>query len=132
MSHRVFDEVELVLYEVLLFRSEDFAGGGIENAFISQDSLFQLRMGFSKLCLDCQVVVGKATSKIVPIIPNTKKYKVKKKFDLLSVDTDSYDFFMLETILEAEYSPLVIVVEYNANFEITEARSIVPPDEDGD
>ena len=66
------------------------------------------------------------------IVSLFRKYKVKKKFDLLSVDTDSYDFFMLETILEAGYSPRVIVVEYNANFEITEARSIMPPDEDGD
>jgi len=66
------------------------------------------------------------------IISLFKKYKVKKEFDLLSVDTDSYDFFMLETILEAGYSPRVIVVEYNANFEISEARSIMPPGEDGD
>ena len=56
------------------------------------------------------------------IVSLFKKYKVKKKFDLLSVDMDSYDFFMLETILEAGYSPRVIVVEYNANFETSEAK----------
>ena len=50
--------------------------------------------------------------------------------DLLSVDTDSYDFFMLEEILKSGYKPRVIIVEYNANFEIVEARSIMPP-EDG-
>ena len=58
-----------------------------------------------------------------------EKFKVKKTFDLLSVDTDSYDFFMLEAILEAGYKPRVIIVEYNANFEITEAKSILPPEE---
>ena len=56
-----------------------------------------------------------------------QRFKVKKTFDLLSVDTDSYDFFMLEAILEAGYQPRVIIVEYNANFEITEAKSIMPP-----
>ena len=56
------------------------------------------------------------------IVKLFKKYKVKKQFDLLSVDTDSYDFFMLETILEAGYRPRVIVAEYNANFETSEAK----------
>ena len=61
------------------------------------------------------------------IVDLFKRFEVKKTFDLLSVDTDSYDFFMLEAILEAGYAPRVIIVEYNANFEITEARSILPP-----
>ena len=34
---------------------------------------------------------------------------------------------MLEAILEAGYAPRVIIVEYNANFEISEAKSIKPP-----
>ena len=63
------------------------------------------------------------------IVEIFQRFKVKKTFDLLSVDTDSYDFFMLEAILEAGYKPRVIIVEYNANFEITEAKSIMPPKE---
>ena len=61
------------------------------------------------------------------IVELFQRFKVKKTFDLLSVDTDSYDFFMLEAILEAGYAPRVIIVEYNANFEITEAKSIMQP-----
>ena len=34
---------------------------------------------------------------------------------------------MLEAILEAGYVPRIIIVEYNANFEISEAKSIMPP-----
>ena len=49
-----------------------------------------------------------------------EKYNVKTEFDLLSEDSDSYDFFMLEAILEAGYRPRVVMVEYNANFELTE------------
>ena len=54
---------------------------------------------------------------------------MKKEFDLLSEDSDSYDFFMLEAILAAGYRPRVIMVEYISNFELTEARSILPPRE---
>ena len=61
------------------------------------------------------------------IVQLFQRFKVKKTFDLLSVDTDSYEFFMLEAILEAGYQPRVIIVEYNANFEMLEARSILPP-----
>ena len=53
---------------------------------------------------------------------------MKKEFDFLSEDSDSHDFFMLEAILAAGYRPRVMV-EYNANFELTEARSILPPGE---
>ena len=61
------------------------------------------------------------------IVEIFQRFKVKKTFDLLSVDTDSYEFFMVEAILEAGYQPRVIIVEYNANFEMLEARSILPP-----
>jgi len=61
------------------------------------------------------------------ILEHFNNFGVKKTFDFLSVDTDSYDFFMLEKILEADYKPRVIAVEYNANFEIDEAKSIMPP-----
>ena len=44
-----------------------------------------------------------------------QRFGVKKEFDFLSVDTDSYDWFMIETILEAGYRPRVIVTEINAN-----------------
>ena len=61
------------------------------------------------------------------IVELFQRFKVRKTFDLLSVDTDSYDFFMVEAILEAGYQPRVVIVEYNADFEMLEARSILPP-----
>ena len=36
------------------------------------------------------------------------KYQVKREFDLLSVDMDSYDWWILEKILEGGYRPRVI------------------------
>ena len=40
---------------------------------------------------------------------------------------DSYDWFMLEKILEGGYKPRVIIMEFNADFDITDAKSILPP-----
>ena len=56
------------------------------------------------------------------IVPLFKKYNVRQEFDLLSVDTDSYDFFTLTAILEAGYNPRVIIVEYNSDFEIFDSK----------
>ena len=56
-----------------------------------------------------------------------QRFGVKKQFDLLSVDMDSYDWFMLEKILDGGYKPRVIIMEFNANFDITDAKSIMPP-----
>jgi len=61
------------------------------------------------------------------ILDHFKKFKVPQEFDLLSVDTDSYDWFMIEAILQGGYHPRVIVTEWNANFEKTDAKSILPP-----
>lgn len=58
------------------------------------------------------------------------KYEVRREFDLLSVDMDSYDWWILEKILEDGYRPRVIVTEYNSMINFTESRAILPP-EDG-
>lgn len=41
------------------------------------------------------------------------KYNVPKEYDLLSLDIDSHDFYVLNKILST-YSPRIIVCEYNA------------------
>ena len=42
------------------------------------------------------------------IVQLFEKYEVRREFDLLSVDMDSYDWWILEKILEAGYRPRVI------------------------
>ena len=61
------------------------------------------------------------------IVQLFREFQVKTHFDLLSVDMDSYDWFILERILEAGYKPRVIVVEININMNLDEAKSIMPP-----
>jgi len=61
------------------------------------------------------------------IVEHFQNFGVKMEFDLLSIDTDSYDWFMIEAILTAGYRPRVIVTEVNSGFDISDAKSILPP-----
>jgi hypothetical protein len=49
------------------------------------------------------------------IVSIFNKYKVPKELDFLSVDMDSHDFFVLDSILK-EFRPRVITTEYNCNW----------------
>ena len=61
------------------------------------------------------------------IVELFQTFEVKKQFDLLSVDMDSYDWFTLEKILEAGYRPRVVVVECNTMFDLEDSKSVMPP-----
>ena len=48
------------------------------------------------------------------IVNHFERFGVPYNFDLLSVDTDAYDWFMLEAIFEAGYKPRVVLTEINS------------------
>ena len=58
------------------------------------------------------------------IVELFRKYKVPRKFDLLSVDTDMFDFYTTYNILRAGYQPRVIVMEINKNFDDVQAFTV--------
>ncbi|TPX52773.1 hypothetical protein SeMB42_g01177 [Synchytrium endobioticum] len=58
------------------------------------------------------------------IVELFQQYSVPKKFSLLSVDIDSYDYWVLKAILEAGYRPRVLLMEINRNFEMDEAYTV--------
>eukprot|EP00581_Thalassiosira_minuscula_P002122 CAMPEP_0183741162 /NCGR_PEP_ID=MMETSP0737-20130205/61421_1 /TAXON_ID=385413 /ORGANISM="Thalassiosira miniscula, Strain CCMP1093" /LENGTH=339 /DNA_ID=CAMNT_0025976415 /DNA_START=365 /DNA_END=1384 /DNA_ORIENTATION=+ len=60
------------------------------------------------------------------IVSLLEKYHVSKTtLDLLSIDCDYDDFYILREILLADYKPRILVVEYNPNFEWKWAVSTV-------
>ena len=61
------------------------------------------------------------------IVELFERFEVSDQFDLLSVDMDSYDWFILEKVLEAGYKPRVIIIECNTMFELEDSKSIRPP-----
>jgi hypothetical protein len=52
---------------------------------------------------------------------------VPKDFDYLSCDMDSHDLWVFRAILEAGYRPRVITTEYNSNYPITDAITLLDP-----
>jgi len=61
------------------------------------------------------------------IVKHFERFGVPYTFDLLSVDTDAYDWFMLEAIFKAQYKPRVVVTEINICFDPEDAKSIMLP-----
>lgn len=55
-----------------------------------------------------------------------QQYGVPREFDLLSIDIDGNDWYLWEAILQ-EYSPRVVVIEYNPNFPPPDDR-VIPYD----
>ena len=56
-----------------------------------------------------------------------QKYHVPKDFDLLSIDIDYNDYWVWKSIID--YSPRVVVIEYNSSIPVTESK-VVPYDPD--
>jgi FkbM family methyltransferase len=53
-----------------------------------------------------------------------EKYNIPNKFDILSIDIDSYDIYVCHNIL-TKYQPRIIVIEYNASLGSTDNKMIV-------
>jgi len=47
-----------------------------------------------------------------------KKYCIPKNFDYISIDVDSIDLWLFKAMLEGEFRPRLISIEYNANFDL--------------
>lgn len=60
------------------------------------------------------------------VIPLLKTYKCPKVFDMLDIDLDGTDYWILKKVLE-NYSPLLILAEFNAS--IPMGRSVTIPNE---
>src|SRR3989304_5919266 len=61
------------------------------------------------------------------IIELFEKYLVPKEPDYLSIDIDSFDWFVANSILKANYRPRVITMEYNQNFNTGDAIAELDP-----
>lgn len=55
------------------------------------------------------------------ILPFLQERRVPKSFDVLSLDIDGNDYYILEKLMQSDYRPNVIVAEINPIFEINQA-----------
>uniref|UniRef100_A0A914UML6 Methyltransferase FkbM domain-containing protein n=1 Tax=Plectus sambesii TaxID=2011161 RepID=A0A914UML6_9BILA len=62
---------------------------------------------------DPTIGLHKSSMWVENVVQKFQEVAVPQQFDLLSVDTDFADFWLLREILQAGYSPRVIIVEVN-------------------
>jgi hypothetical protein len=53
-----------------------------------------------------------------------KQHNIPKDMGFLSIDIDSNDYYILEKLLQNEYKPSIICIEYNSEFEPNESYTI--------
>ena len=53
---------------------------------------------------------------IVSLIEDALKYNDTKKIDLISLDLDGNDYYLIKEILSSNYKPNIFIVEYNGKF----------------
>lgn len=102
---------------------------GVESGKQCNTRIFRERHGWKGLMMDGSNQnddINLQKEFIYPsnIVKLFQKYKVPKKFDLLSVDTDFKDFWLMQKILAAGYRPRVIISEINSFLGPTVAKTV--------
>ena len=87
---------------------------------------FREKRGWSGILMDAEAalpIIGKEFVTAENINFLFEKYKVPGEFDLLSIDIDGNDYWVWKA-LRAEYSPRVVVIEYNANVPVNRSAVV--------
>jgi len=99
---------------------------GVEDGTVCNTRYFIEKQGWDFLHMDQRKNLPPSIKKESVTAENInslfKKYKVPEKFDLLSIDIDSNDYWVWKAI--SRYSPRVVVIEYNASIPPTESKAI--------
>jgi len=92
-------------------------GAGTLNSGLS-NSRYLIESGWNGLLMDGNPeeendIIKKEFITAENIVSLLSKYNVPEGFDLLSIDIDGNDFWVLKEILKSKYSPRVIINEFN-------------------
>lgn len=108
------------------FNSDDFNGGSGANTY----SLHK-NFGWTGLLLDgghenAAINLHKEFVRADNIVSLFEKHGVPDEPDYVSIDVDSADVLILDSLLASRFSPRVLTVEYNANFPLDATLSVTP------
>ncbi len=97
-------------------------GAGTLNSGLS-NSRYLIEKGWNGLLMDGNPaeqndIIKKEFITAENIVSLFDKYEIPKEIDLLSIDIDGNDFWVLKSILESDYSPRVIINEFNGCLEV--------------
>lgn len=126
------DGILSFLAQKLAVQSKTFVEFGVQTGEQRNTRLLQQEFGWKGLLLDgshenARINLHQEFITPASIIGILEKHTVSKSLGLLSVDIDSYDFWVLKTILEGWSKPDLIVVEVNS--QIAPGLFTVPPPE---
>lgn len=102
---------------------------GAKDGFNQSNTRYFVEKGYQGLLIDSDDMAGESKEvkrhKIFSgnIIPLLRTYKCPKVFDLLSIDLDGTDYWVLKAILK-NYSPRLIVAEFNPTLEHGKAVTV--------
>ncbi len=98
--------------------------GAWDGKHLSNTRLF-IEEGWKGLLVDAKEFKGVYQSfmTVENIIETFEKHNVPKEFDLLSVDIDGNDYWILKKVLE-HYSPRLIISEFNSEHPLEQSKTI--------
>jgi len=119
-SQATEDGITEKIFELIGTTNKKCVEFGVQNGAQCCTKIMWNDNGFSQLMFDNEneslpINLHKATVTVDNVLDLFKQHDVPKDFDLLCVDIDSYDFYVVHTILK-EYIPRVIIVETNPTF----------------
>lgn len=98
--------------------------GAWDGVHLSNTKIFRDE-GWDSLLVDAKDFKGVCNSFITldNIIETLRSHNVPEEFDLLSIDLDGNDYWILDKVL-THYKPRVIISEFNSEHPLTEAKTI--------
>lgn len=128
-SQNLEDGVLEAIFQKIGEKHKFFVEFGVQDGKECNTRIFRERHGWKGLMMDGSHENASINLKKEMIYPTNivqlfKKYAVPHKFDLLSVDTDFKDFWLLQKILAANYRPRVIITEINSFLGPKEAKTV--------
>jgi hypothetical protein len=110
------------IFELIKTTDKFFVEFGVEKGEECNTRYIEEFMKFNGIRFDCDYEninknIHKEFINADNVIDIFSKHKIPYEFDLLSVDVDFNDFYILKQILNI-YTPRVIIVEYNSNFKL--------------
>jgi hypothetical protein len=111
------DGVLLEVLKAIGAKSKDYVEFGVQDGRECNSRILREQLGFQGVMFDggfenLKIGLYKEFITVHNIVHLFKKYNVSKSFDVLSVDTDMFDWWLLaELFIRGGYRPRVIIVE---------------------
>lgn len=123
------DGILITIFKYIKPKSRYFVEFGVQDGTECNTRYFREKLAWTGLTMDgkyenSNIGLRKHFVTRENILDLFSNYEVPKEFDLLSIDIDGNDWHLWNAILK-EYSPRVVVIEYNPNFIPPDDRTII-------